>query len=619
MMLKLITMAIIASNVLILHEDVPPNIIIAIILSLIFSLFIKHKIVKTTLKLILLFLSMLLLRMHFKTLLVTECGVSFVLILSALKFWELDEERDHFNMFLILCLAECSIFLLNPTLIVFTFGIVKMMFYFYYILKIRNYDISLLNPRRLLLLVLPSIILSLVLFYTFPRFTQGFINTNEMQYIVSGGNSRFDFKQLGPMNLSSEQAFKAYGLENSNLPFKILYWRSAVLWQLSGQEWSSSNGNLKYIPESIKEAPLKYEVEVFHNLKEYLPVLDGPSFVSASTQVFNSYSDGSFKLKTISRGNLTYQVSGNYGERLQEITPLMIKKGLKLKSPRKNEILSNFFSGNKLEGNDDEKLKGLIRAFRNRDYTYSTTPPSYSSLEDFLISGRVGYCTHFAAAFTYLARLNDLPARIVTGYLGGEFNPYDNSVIVKEMDAHAWVEVYVKNRGWVKIDPTSLVAPERIEMSALEFNNRLNPYITIFNFQIDRNLFSFTAMNNLSLWLDSLNSKFNSNIFNFDRERQLAVLRSLTPGNLSLGWIFALSLSVFLLIFWGIFYWYGRKKLHPEERRYLRFLKTMSIYGLNKETHETISSFKVRCLDQIPEQSQYIERETAHYINSFYK
>lgn len=243
----------------------------------------------------------------------------------------------------------------------------------------------------------------------------------------------------------------------------------------------------------------------------------------------------------------------------------------------------------------------------------------YDTIEDFLISGKSGYCSHFAAAFTYLARVYNLPARMVVGYLGGELNPYDNSVLVKELDAHAWVEVFLQNKGWVKIDPTALVAPERITMSAQEFNNKLNPYITILNFQINRDFFSSATLNNLSLWLDSLNSKFSTDILNFDREKQLAVLRSLTPGNLSVGWIFALSLSTFLMIFWLIFYFYGKKKVNPNQKRYLRFLKKMQSHGLIKGQHETISQFQTRCARDLPNDVNYIDSEVSHYINSFYK
>lgn len=619
MKLKLITAVIITINVLLLSQDIPINVILFTISSVLLSFVIPGKKARAFFKIVLLLGSFALLRYHFKTLLVTESAVSFALILSSLKFWELDEERDHFNMFLILAICECSVFLINPLFFIFIFGLAKMIFYFYYILKIRNYDISALNYKRLLLLVLPSIALSLLLFYTFPRFTSGFVNTSEMQYIISGGNSKIDFKELGPLSMSSESAFKVYGLENSNLPFKIIYWRSTVLWQMSNGEWRSFNNNLKEKNQQMPAGKLKYDVELFPAYKEYMPVLDGSSAIVSASQNYNSYSDGSFRLKTISRANLTYSAIGDYGIRPQAFNSLMEKKGLSLKSARSEEIRSMYFSKAGNSTNDETRLKELIQIFKSKEFEYTTTPPMYATLEDFLASGRSGYCSHFAAAFTYLARLYNLPSRMVVGYLGGEFNPYDGSVLVKEMDAHAWVEIYIKEKGWVKVDPTALVVPERITMSTEEFNNRINPYITILNFQISRDIFKFSSLNNFSLWVDSLNSKFNNNIFNFDREKQLAVLRSITPGKMSVGWIFSLSLILFMFIFWVIYYFYGKSKTDPEIKRYDRFIKKMNSHGLVKAPHETISSFRDRCLQSIPQESNLIENEVAHYINNFYK
>ena len=618
MKLKLITAIIIAINILLLHEEIPTNIIIVTIISLAMAFFVNAPKLKTFIKLSMLVLSLGLIRYHFKILLSTECAVSFVLVLSSLKFWELNEERDHFNMFLILALSECAVFLLNPTFMIFLFGLVTLLFYFYYIFKIRNYDTAILNKRRMLILVAPSIVVSLLLFYTFPRFTQGFLTSNDMKFLV-GGNSKLDFSQLGPLSTSNEVAFKVRGLEDSNLPFKIIYWRSSVFWNIAGQEWLPINSNLK-LPANIPvSGPLKYEVEIYNQMKEYLPTLDGISSVTESSLSFNPYSDGTFKLKSISKAPLSYHVIGNYGDRNKTISSLMTSKGLKLKSPSSEKIKRTFFANASNSPNDEQRLKELVQIFKKKHFEYSLTPPMYNSIEDFLLNGSLGYCSHFAAAFTYLARLYNLPSRMVSGYLGGEYNPYDGSVLVKEKDAHAWTEIYIENKGWVKIDPTALVVPLRTSMSADEFNRTLNPYIEIYNFKISRELFSFESLNNLYLWTDSLNSIFNTNIFNFDRDKQLATLRSITPKNLSIGWLFAVTLTLSLFIFWVIFYYLGKKRTPAAEKRYVKFLNHMASLGMIKERQETITSFRNRCLINNPDQKNYIDSEVSHYIDSFYK
>ncbi|MFX8813075.1 transglutaminase-like domain-containing protein, partial [Acinetobacter baumannii] len=84
----------------------------------------------------------------------------------------------------------------------------------------------------------------------------------------------------------------------------------------------------------------------------------------------------------------------------------------------------------------------------------------------FLFSKKAGLCEHYAGAFVVLMRALDIPARVVTGYQGGEYNTYDNYMIVRQSDAHAWAEVWLTGQGWVRIDPTSAVAPERIDQGA---------------------------------------------------------------------------------------------------------------------------------------------------------
>ena len=105
-------------------------------------------------------------------------------------------------------------------------------------------------------------------------------------------------------------------------------------------------------------------------------------------------------------------------------------------------------------------------ATRNTSTRSSRRGSEPNSVDDFLFNTRRGFCEHFASAFTMLARAAGIPARVVTGYQGGEFNPMSGYLIVRQSDAHAWSEVWLEGRGWVRVDPTAAVAPERIETRA---------------------------------------------------------------------------------------------------------------------------------------------------------
>jgi len=91
------------------------------------------------------------------------------------------------------------------------------------------------------------------------------------------------------------------------------------------------------------------------------------------------------------------------------------------------------------------------------------------SIDDLLFRTRQGFCGHYASAFVDLMRAGGVPARVVTGYLGGAWNPIGGYLLVRQADAHAWAEVWLSGRGWVRADPTAMVAPDRLNRELLQF------------------------------------------------------------------------------------------------------------------------------------------------------
>jgi transglutaminase-like putative cysteine protease len=119
---------------------------------------------------------------------------------------------------------------------------------------------------------------------------------------------------------------------------------------------------------------------------------------------------------------------------------------------------------------DVQLVNAVLEHFRRGSYGYTLEPPALGrhSIDEFLFDTRLGFCEHYASAFVFLMRLLDVPARVVTGYQGGEQNPVDGFMTVRQSDAHAWAEVWLQGQGWVRIDPTSVVAPVRIQSGAGE-------------------------------------------------------------------------------------------------------------------------------------------------------
>ena len=121
-------------------------------------------------------------------------------------------------------------------------------------------------------------------------------------------------------------------------------------------------------------------------------------------------------------------------------------------------------------GSPEAVLNQAILFFKQNEFFYTLKPPllGENPVDEFLFGLKSGYCEHFASAFAYLMRAAGIPARVVVGYLGGERNPYGNYLIVKQYHAHAWVEIYMHDQGWIRVDPTALVAPQRVSMGLVD-------------------------------------------------------------------------------------------------------------------------------------------------------
>jgi transglutaminase-like putative cysteine protease len=522
-------------------------------------------------------------------------------------------------MFLILALCEGSMFLLNPSLLMFSLGFIKTAYFFYFILRLRNYNIGLLNFRRILLLIAPALIFSVLLFYTFPRFTQGFTSGGNNKAVTSGLHTTLNFSQLGPINLSSKKVFRVSGLELSS----NYYWREYILWGYARGEWSTNYLRLNAPLEEISGPKVNYQIQLADDFHEFLPTLDGISRIASSHQEFIYYSEGSNRLRNIIKKELLYSVTTNYKSPNLPFDSQMESKGVNLLSPQKDEIRKLIIGNRNLSTlTDEDKLKLITDYFFSKKFEYSLTPPLYTSVEQFILSGKKGYCSHFAAAYVFMAKTLNLSSRIVVGYQGGEYNPFDKSITVRELDGHVWSEIYLKEKGWNKIDPTGFVAPSRIANGATSFIEQLSPTVSLYYFNIPRSYLNFKYINIANQWWDSISYKFTNSLTNFDKEAQMQIIKNLLPKSITVGWSFILAIAIPLLFLKLGYAYFSRERISTNQKRYFNFLKKMKRYGYKKELSETASAFAIRCQtdkELSPALSEFILSETNNYLDAFYK
>jgi len=144
---------------------------------------------------------------------------------------------------------------------------------------------------------------------------------------------------------------------------------------------------------------------------------------------------------------------------------------LQVEGTQSKKILNLVASLKENISNPNDFRRNFFHFLKNEKFKYSLTPTSLHgnrSLEEFLFQSKEGFCEHYAAAFATLARLAGIPSRIITGFQGGDYNPYGSFWIISYRDAHAWVELWDEKQGWVRVDPTTAIAPHRAVLNVMD-------------------------------------------------------------------------------------------------------------------------------------------------------
>lgn len=563
-------------------------------------------------KLILISVTVYLMWKKFHSFLVTEVGISFMLVMSFLKLSELESNDDFFNMFLILILLEGCIFISNPSLLVFIFGLIKILLYFYFLVKLQNYDLNLLSLRRVFLLALPAIFFAVGLYFTFPRFTQGFIGFNSRDFFNSTGNTNISFLDLKEFVPSDKSVFKVFNYSDKPISTINLYWKTNHLWDFRNNQWRLSNVVFrdKNHTKAIPQNPKRYTVITEPIYVDFIPHAEGISEIIADKYEISYYKDNIFKLKPPSKGPHEFKILTSND--LPFANEMEIEKGLKILESFKIKYRPQILKDQSVNLSVEKKLNLVVDFFSQKKYRYSLNPKQYNGIEDFIDNGIDGYCSHFASAFAFLLRTVDIPSRVVIGYQGGNINSFDNSILIKEKDSHAWVEYLGSERQWKRIDPTEMVIPERIRLGGDNFFNTLNTadgivskFASIFS--------SNKLVDQAQDFVNYLESISATSLFSIDQLEQKKLLKNKA----------GIAFSIVLIIFVTFFYFFSRffklSKKDPIELRYEKFIAIMKKSGFHKSEFETAGEFARRVDTNDENLKEMIAKETNYYIRSMYE
>ncbi|MBP8236933.1 MAG: DUF3488 domain-containing protein, partial [Pseudomonas sp.] len=413
---------------------------------------------------------------------------------------------------------------------------------------------------------------------------------------------------IADLSRSAALAFRA-SFEGQTPPRSELYWRALTLDRFDGRRWSQSD-YAEFAPGAqwLKRGEaLSYSIVMQPSSQRWLFALD---VAQTSLEQTRQMSDFRLQRRQPVDRSLIYQVT-SWPEAQREPQPPQEALRHALQLPDQGEPRSRAWAAQlKREHAQPEQLvQALLSHFNREPFAYTLTLPTLgvNNIDVFLFETRSGFCAHYAGAMTYVLRAAGIPARVVAGYQGGEYNPAGNYVQVRQFDAHAWVEYWKAGKGWVSVDPTFQVAPERVEMGLEEALAGEQSFLedSPFSPLRYRNL---SWLNELRLAWDNINYGWQRWVLGYQSQQQLEFLQRwlgrVDAQSLVLGLVGGGSLLLGLLALWLFKPW--QRERDVQQRLFRRFETLLARHGVPRKPGEGPRDYAARAAQQLPEQAQAI-------------
>ncbi len=521
---------------------------------------------------------------------ILQPALETLLILLSLKFLEKKKFRDYMQIYLI------SILILAGVTLIF-FDIVFLVYLLFYMV-ILNISIVLLTYHsqdeeialseevflqlflKTSLIPLLSIPITAFFFVVLPRTDSplfGFLNKETKATSGFSENVR-----LGDVSEIQENNAVVFRAKMKKIKSSFLYWRGMTLNFFNGKIWVSVKQKMFKKRITLKGPLVVQTIYLEPYGDRYLFGLDVPVKIEYKSflRIPFSCKDFTFVLPTPVFSRIKYKIFSVLTDTIPE---KKIDKKLYLQIPKnlspKIKSLAKTFKANSSQKTAEKILKFL----KYGDYKYSLKdlPLSQHPLEDFLFKYKKGNCEYFASSMAILLRLNGIPARLVVGYKGGIYNKLGGYYLVRESDAHVWVEAFIKGKGWIRYDPTPF------SLSFLKTRKTLSE---------------------LGYIIDAINYYYINFVLNYNLKKQIALLKKISrvPKSPNIKKIISKKSLFFLmsfLFFAGVIgfvfkYFIRIYKLKDEEKLIRNFLKILESKGYRKEIGEGLEEFVMKIREE---------------------
>lgn len=557
-----------------------------------------------------------------------DAGVGLLITAYLFKQLEMVTRRDAFLVVILSYFVLATEFLFSRSLYttLYVFLVLILITATQIALNQSEPRIAIAQPlKNSLKLVLQSIPLMLVFFFLFPRVGPLWqLNLHTQQNHI-GLNDRMAPGDIASLSRSSKLAFRVE-FESELPPHRERYWRAAVFDRFDGRTWYAIDDNLlqPLDMQQLQYSGRRLDYRVFLEPTGQRWLMTMPA---ATIQGFNNKPTEvlTFLSKDKLESTVSYHVTSfpDYQYQTQGLSRTDRSRYLQL--PPQGDLQSRRYAREQLQahgGDPTRFIDGLLRWYFEEEFVYTLNPPTLgaNTIDEFLFQTRRGFCSHFAGAFVFLLRSAGIPARLVGGYQGGEAHPIAGYLLVHQYDAHAWAEVWLEGQGWVRVDPTAAVAPNRIELGPQNST-------TDDSFLLDsplspdrlRNLALFSRVRLLADYVDYLWFK---NVVSYNAEAQSQLFRDLlgqvTPQRIAALMGAAAGLIILVLSVLTLLRHPPMRKLDRIDRLYLLFCRRLQQRGLEREAGEGPGTFADRASTQRPELAPDIRRITALYLSLKY-
>lgn len=558
---------------------------------------------------------------QYGTLLGREPGVALLMLLTGFKLLELRMLRDAVLAALLLLLLLLGGFLFDNSLARGLHTLLAVIAVVAVLVRIQHPHMAARAVVRLAgAFVLQALPIMLIAYLLFPRLDALWGSPTAGGAMTTGIPQDMRFGDITALNGSDAVAFRAY-FDGAPPPPGALYWRVRVFWDSDGRTWQTG-APLAHSERLLSASDrVEYRLVVEPSDRPWFPVLDVP--VSAPRSLRPR---AGFILETGHARNerQTFALASALHYRTGPIDSAERARALAVPAKVSGRVRA-LADQWRLRAHDERDIvRAALEFFRHEEFFYTLTPPALGTdpVDEFLFETRRGFCEHYAAAFVTLMRVAHVPARVVVGYQGGVFNPAGNYLIVRQADAHAWAEVWARDAGWVRVDPTAAVAPTRIEYGIDGVRRLESQGLPLAGIGADMVRQAMQLRWLEQAWVrarltwDYVNLSWYLWVadYNLDRQARLFARFGITNAALVLGAAVALQ----LILLYGLFQWRARQRFDPVQRLYDEYCRKLARVGVERARAEGPLALATRARSTHPELASVIDRITWLYVNLRY-